>query len=885
VAVWCVHVRFAPWVDGKVCCTMTKMAGPWRSRETATPNAIVGAARRIHIDDRDEVERMRERGVQIEQNLAWKYYDKIGEIKTAYNYFAAISSRVRLYVGYQQDVGEAPMPIGEIGNLSRSFVTAARYELNKLSKGKGGQPNLLRAFVLNLLVPGECYLVGDKDTWAIRSTSELVFEADGRIRVKASRTEAKKYEYLSPNAFVARIWRTHPQYSDDADSALMGLLEDCSELLLTARLIRASGKSRLNAGLLYVADELRFQRAADPASPDAPQPDIDPFEEELTLALTEPVGETDSPSEVMPLLVRGPAEFIDTGIKKFDLSRQITEVDIKRFEQLVKRILTNLDLPSDLVTGMANVRYSNARTISEDLLKAYVEPMILIICEALTTVFLRPQLIARGYDPEYVKNVHVWYDPSEVVTRPDRSDDADKGYEKILVSGRTWRRAHGFTELDAPEPDEVMKRIALENGVPQSLAIDFLRILNPKLMSRVEELAAESFADQSKQTANGALTPGAGGAGGTGVPPGPVPGPQQAPPTADNPPATEPPEGGLEGGVNGRPKALSVQSERIDQERFLEMMQAITAAANPQVSEIVEDRTRRLERALEVERRLRESMFVHLNDVVQRSLERAGARTVSKTVRKDQALRTVLSDIPIEEAYANIPEERLAEFGLSDARELIKDSIEKAKERYFELVGRAQDQGWRALGGDVYDAQHETQQDNLEKSWEWLSKKLTTLATGFLRHPKRGGVYVSMDVVRDAATLAGGGKHEAGPSDPAISRSNPPDSGRAILSAATLESTGWELSERYRWVYGVSENQFEPHVRLDGTVFDSWGAKTLASATPDEWPYITHYYPGDHNGCRCDWLPEVLDPAAVNAPVRGDTSRVAIAASAAESST
>jgi hypothetical protein len=822
---------------------MAMMAGSRRSREATAPNAIVGAARRVHIDNRSEIERLRERGIAQEQTLAWRYYDKIGEIKTAYNYFAAVGSRVRLYAGYQRDVSDAPVPIGDVNEISRALAIAARQELDKLNQGRGGQPNLIRSSILNLLVPGEMYLVGVDNTWTIRSTSELVFESDGRVRLVESRNDYRAStdpNYLPSNAFVARIWRTHPQFSDDADSALMGLLEDCSELLMTARLIRAAGKSRLNAGLLYVADELRFQRAADPSNPDAPQPDVDPFEEELTLALTEPVGETDSPSEVMPLLVRGPAELSETGIKKFDLSRSISEVDIKRFGQLVKRILQNLDIPSELVTGLANVRYSNARTISEDFLKAYIEPMILIICEGLTTVFLRPQLIARGFDPEFVKNVHVWYDPSEVVTRPDRSDDADKGYERMLVSGRTWRRAHGFTETDAPEVDEIMKRVALAGTLPQEATIEFLRLISPDAITAIEKHLGTS------------LTP-------TALPPGPKP-PEVsgAPPTADNPPAVEPPEGGLERGTVGRPPgALSVRSERAD---LLDLIRSMTAAGTMLPSSTVQDRTRRLERALEVERRLRESMFVQLNDIVQRSLERAGARTVSKTVRKDVELRSILQDIPLEEAYSMVPEDRLTEFGLSEARDLVRDTVEKSRTKYFDMVRRAQDQGWLSLGGEILDKMHETQDKDLEQSWEWLSVKLITLATTFLKNPKRHGAYVSMDVVRDAATLAGGGYHESNaPADAGIPRSAPPDSGRAVLGSKTLEATDWPIGTRMRWIYGVSENQFEPHVQLDNQIFDSWTARELVSADPDQWPYVTHYYCGDHGGCRCDWLPEVLE--------------------------
>lgn len=861
------------------------MAPPWRSRDdgVSQPNAIVGAARRVHVDNRSEIERLQYRGIQVEQALAWQYYDKIPEVKTAYNYFAAVASRVRLHVGYQRDRGYAPAPIGEVGNLSRSLVVAARQTLDLLNNGRGGQPNLIRQFVLNLLVPGECFLLGVGNTYTIRSTSELHFQVsddpDRRVRLMPSRKARLKtdYTYLTQDAYIARIWRTHPEYSDDSDSALLGMLEDCSELLLLSRLIRAAGKSRLNAGLLYVADELRFQRAD--AVDGGPTPDIDPFEEELTLALTEPIGETDSPSEVMPLIVRGPMEFSKDGIQHYDLSRNINDTDIKRFEQLLARIMRGLDLPTELITGLANVRYSNAKSISEDFLKAYIEPMILIICEGLTTCFLRPQLLAQGFDPEFVKNIVVWYDPSEVVTRPDRSDDADKGYDKLLVSGRSWRRAHGFSEDDAPNAEELAKRIAFAGQlVPQSTTLDFLRAVDPKFMKNVEKMAADSMNDPALNTPQSNFNPTAGlpappdGSMDGAQVPGPDGGNAQEPTNADNPPpqAEEPPEGGLPADSSGRP-TMSVESERMDQ--LVNYIRAMTAAAALEAapSQEAQGKTRQLERALEVERRLRDQLAVHLNDVVQRALERAGARTVSK-VRGDANLKSLVSNVPIEEAFSVIPSDRRAQFALNEDN-LLRDSIEKAKDSFFTLVSKAQDQGWRALSADVFDAMTDQRNQWLENAWTWLVNKLVTLASGWLRNPKKTGNFVSMDVVRDAATLAGGGSHDTGSGGERddISQSKPQDSGRAILSTQAIEATGWDFTDRYRWVYGISDNHFEPHLQLDGTLFDSWRGSELAAPTADEWPYTSHYFPGDHNGCRCDWLPEIMDPRQVNAPERGAT--------------
>jgi hypothetical protein len=83
------------------------------------------------------------------------------------------------------------------------------------------------------------------------------------------------------------------------------------------------------------------------------------------------------------------------------------------------------------------------------------------------------------------------------------------------------------------------------------------------------------------------------------------------------------------------------------------------------------------------------------------------------------------------------------------------------------------------------------------------------------------------------------------------------------------------FGRRYRWVYGISENHFEPHLALDGQVFESWQAGSLAAPDAGQWPFTSHYYPGDHDGCRCDWLPEVIDVAATNRAEKGDTTRIA----------
>jgi hypothetical protein len=469
------------------------MPNPFRAREADLPNAIVGSARRVHLNRRSDVDRQRKSPANGWQDAAWLYYDEIGEVKFAFNYFSGIASRVRLYPGFDSGTGDAPASFNATtGEVSNDLKDAAAEVMDELNATRGGQPNLIRQLALNLLVAGEAYLVGVRGNWSVRSTSELEFDVNGRAKLVTSRERrsTRNDVTLPEDAYVLRIWRSHPRYSDDADSSLRGVLKECSELLLLGRLINTSVNSRLNAGILYVADELRFQRAD--SNDVVPQPDVDPFEEELTLSLTEAVTDDDSPSNIIPIIVRGPAELADKAFHKIDLSRDFDETIVSRHEQTLQRIINGIDIPRDILAGFSQTRYSNAQTISEDMLKAYIEPLIVLIAEALTVGYLRPALLSRGFTPDEIGSVVVWYDPSEVVTRPDRSEDADKGWDRKLISGAAWRRAHGFAEADAPSDAEVAQRIALDSAVTPDITLEFLRQMAPELVAEAEKLSRES---------------------------------------------------------------------------------------------------------------------------------------------------------------------------------------------------------------------------------------------------------------------------------------------------------------------------------------------------------------------------------------------------------
>jgi hypothetical protein len=209
----------------------------------------------------------------------------------------------------------------------------------------------------------------------------------------------------------------------------------------------------------------------------------DEFEDQLMDAMTTPIKDEDSASAVVPLIIRGPAELGDK-IKQFKFERSFDPALAQRADRVLERILQGLDVPKDIVTGLANVKYSNALQIDEALYKAHIEPLMLLIADALTVVYLRPYLLANGFTEPEVERIVVWYDPSQVATRNDRAADADMGFDKMAVSYETWRRAHGFSEAEAPSPTEVALRLLVEKGmITPELTEAMLGVVAPDVLT------------------------------------------------------------------------------------------------------------------------------------------------------------------------------------------------------------------------------------------------------------------------------------------------------------------------------------------------------------------------------------------------------------------
>lgn len=513
---------------------------------------ITAAAAQVRTGNKQEAEQFRTRRSSPTaqwQAEAWEYFDAIGEIKYAFNLVASVVSRIRLYAAVIDDPAETPVSVETSQTVDPALADSAERALSRLDTAFGGQAGILRDAALNLSVTGECFLVQEPrrmdpdrigswipETWNIRSVDELRSDAQGKFFILPQRGTSSGASAVSinspgviplpPEAFIGRVWRPHPRYSSEPDSSLRGILDLCAELLLLSRSARATERSRLNAGALYVPDGLSVAANPDSDFPydeqdptiQTPDESADEFEESLIEAMTTPIEDESSAAAVVPLIIRGPAELGDK-IKQFKFERSFDEAFVARADRVLERILQGLDVPKDTVTGLANVKYSNAIQIDESLYKAHIEPMLLLISDAITVTFLRPYLISVGYPEVEVNRLVVWYDPSSVATRNDRAQDADSGFDKMTISSDTWRRAHGFSDSDAPNPTELALRILIDKGsIAPELTEALLDAVAPQIMQAARAASQATSVAPVPSSVDQALNTGTGGAPATPAP-------------------------------------------------------------------------------------------------------------------------------------------------------------------------------------------------------------------------------------------------------------------------------------------------------------------------------------------------------------------------------
>lgn len=432
------------------------------------------------------------------QDEAWGFYDDAGGLlRAGIGWLANAMSRVNIGAASppsspadEPKLVTVPDPDDE-GAEPLTRVQARSMELMEvLAGGSVGQGQMLNSFATQLSVAGLGWFVAEPDladpesdeydSWEVVSVDEL--RQTGRPRTMEDGTidpTSVKYQRatgdstwrdLHPNALVIKCWRKHPRKSWMPDAPTRAVLTTLREIDLLTKHVHASAQSRLaGAGLLILPTEAEFPPGQgqpqpppeDPEAPEDPQataePPPDPFIPTLIQVMSVAIGDRSSPAAITPLVIRIPGEFVDK-VKWITFSTGFDERVLALREAAVRSLALGLDMPPEVLLGMADVNHWSAWQITEQGITLHIIPMAETISEALTIGYLNVALEAEGFSEDDIATVMVWYDTTDLTSRPDLSKQAEDAYQNVAIGVDAYLTYLGLSPDDKPGEEEERKR-------------------------------------------------------------------------------------------------------------------------------------------------------------------------------------------------------------------------------------------------------------------------------------------------------------------------------------------------------------------------------------------------------------------------------------------
>ena len=829
---------------------------------------------------------------------AWRAFDDVGEVKGGGRFMESAASRVVVALGIIPGLGEDPVALHDAAQrglidgapsaptqesaqedpvVSVSDVETAETIVEGIVRGQEGEGALLGSWALKSFVVGEAYVVAyvdeesGEEVWLCLASDEIVKDeqakgASSKILIRragpavssSTGTPGLTDIHLPEDAVLLRIWRRHGRFGDLSDSNLHGCLTECEELRVLDASIKATGLSRIPAGIFAVSDDVEPRpTAAEPdEDDDTENPVQDPLLVEIVKHMSTPIQDPGSASAAVPFILRLPSR-TDAGVNARDLAfmidtgRTLDPEVVNRCQYLRERIGATLELPSERVTGsIGDANHWSAWLIDEETYRLYVAPTLQPLFDALTIKYLRPRLIASGVDPEAASRFVLYGDPKDLTTRPNRVDNAVAGHAGLAISNEAFRTALGFGDDDAPTPEEVFLRIISRQTVLPDAVIPLLN-----------ELFGTNLIAP-------AAAPGDTG-GGTPAPPGgnKLPGP----PVEGGEGSTGPAQGSEGSGSGGPPTTGSITRQGVTIEL-------------PLVAASTSQRRKAQLRLMAIDRRLRERLLVATDATVSRVVERAGAKLRSTmasgrvgTLKHEAKME--FASVSNRRLLSTVGRERIISLGV-EPDDLFSAEFDDLEARWDDWLAGAEDDvvsiASKTLGVDPDGesiARYRMKADERSKAgWLFLSAALLSIARKSVfdpaPHAQLGEVsstIVPAGVVRFALSVAGGnspirsssGGVKDGSTGGYAGGFSTGDDVAALWGNAGQPWTGFE------WIWNdEGQKVFEPHFVLGNSGPDGGGVQYSADDDPvlstegtgAEW-IGDFFFIGDHDGCRCDAVP------------------------------
>lgn len=825
------------------------------SREaTAQPPVLIAAASNLRVATyRDALLVSLQR--QGWQYRAMDYYEDEGHAHYACSYIGNAMSRIRLVAAKKpDDPKENPI------ELTTGPVWDA---VQQLGSGRAGQKGMLRLLGIHLFLVGECWLVGTLmptgiPRWEVLSIQELTVLPGDPLTLYRKKLPGASPDPISKDALVLRIWREHPRYSELADSGFRPLLDLFEKILLLNRAEKAAARSRSAvAGLLGIPQELvppaqqNQESTGDPA-------EANPFFRQFTEAMMAPLNDEGHSGSVVPIILVGPGDMVNK--IKFEPMNRPFETGIRQsIDDAIKQVAHGLDLPAEVLTGVGNSTHWTAWQIKEDTFQAHIQPLIELICDALTTAYLRPAierargaLLAAGEDADDLDKYIIWYDTRELVIRPDKGDKAVALYNVGALSPEALRRENGFLDSDAPSDDEYNKwvgvklldaHMATTGEVPpdQATRMEQQAEVQKDTMQTQADIQTQQHEDQLKITKEIMPPPAAGAAN----PPKAPQGAKVAAPRIELPRKTGRPKETSQDGKYHTPQGARSKPRPQASARRKSPGPATPSPVKPPYSISASAAERRLAVSGTFSHRLGK-IDMSLLKKIQKLANVAVAHAIKLYQEKPEALTAGASahDL-IGDTEFIVNNEAALEAALYDAYE----------ESFGALNGELAEQGLPLYEPEVLAT---VMTSSIDKAIAYYESTLFNMINERLFNaidpanfiPGSNEFLVQPGDIRQVIQVAGGG----GVSLDLSGYSGGVSTGQIMQDI--LRQNGAPL-EGWLWLYdpGLVRTPFQGHRQLDGFVFQKWDDPELAVNYQDFWIRVPFYFPGDHYGCGCVVVP------------------------------
>lgn len=382
-----------------------------RKIEEAHAAAIVGAMTAPGTSSVETSSGIHAQGWQYD---AWRLWRKVGELHFPTSYVARIVSR---RIAWSLTAGNAD-----------PLEPAAAQAVFDRALGTTSLEELIRLIVLNLQVAGEFWLVQTETGWSVLSATTK----DVGKKVEAARAAGLN---------ALRVYDPDPEDPDKADSSVRTVLDSAEDLLTLSALSRAQSRSRIaQAGMLLVPVEQKFEGG-------------DPFGGGLEGAMTAAIKDVHSASAITPIKIEMAGDLIDK-VKHVTFERPFDEAVPAKVEQAIKRIALGLDVPPELLLGVADMNHWSAWVTQEETYRGTIAPLaekVAAVLEYILEVAGTPYRVAD--------------DPSELLARRSSVRDAIDAAKIGAVGLEYVRAAIGADESDAPTEEDLAIITALTGKV------------------------------------------------------------------------------------------------------------------------------------------------------------------------------------------------------------------------------------------------------------------------------------------------------------------------------------------------------------------------------------------------------------------------------------